>query len=397
MLKLGMDMGGSEFRLTDGVSIERFETDIKEIDVNSVSNERDIEDDLLDMVIESHPNKRFAGRRFVKGEAMGFYKGRLLTQDNSAFKVEQDTIYINCIYAIARYLTLNKSREGEPLKTTVLLPVTEYFKKTPDLVEKLKSELAGNITVRFPMRNNKTVTFKLDKQSIRVGGEGMVTLMKYKNLPGFESGIKIIIDTGKDTTDITLVKGTEILGYASASERIGGSNIESIVLNALNKREIAVSREAVRKALCSNYILKDDILVDETAKVAKARETYKEKEVPSALTLEGFSEEDVNSLLHKFYIMDGAAPTDITEEVVDAKRRIAKTMYDSIKSAFDTQMLHINEASMLICLGRPFTGLVTDSDCLANLLANNFQKKIITVQVDNPHLANAQALQDACR
>ena len=64
MLKLGMDMGGSEFRLTDGVSIERFETDIKEIDVNSVSNERDIEDDLLDMVIESHPNKRFAGRRF---------------------------------------------------------------------------------------------------------------------------------------------------------------------------------------------------------------------------------------------------------------------------------------------------------------------------------------------
>jgi len=85
------------------------------------------------------------------------------------------------------------------------------------------------------------------------------------------------------------------------------------------------------------------------------------------------------------------------EEVVDAKRRIAKTMYDSIKSAFDTQMLHINEASMLICLGRPFTGLVTDSDCLANLLANNFQKKIITVQVDNPHLANAQALQDACR
>ena len=397
MLKLGMDMGGSEFRLVDGTSIERFETDIKEIDINSVSNERDIEDDLLDMIIESHPNTRFAGRRFVKGEAMGFYKGRLLTQDNSAFKVEQDTIYINCIYAIARYLTLNKSREGEPLKTTVLLPVTEYFKKTPDLVEKLKSELAGNITVKFPMRNNKTVTFKLEKQNIRVGGEGMVTLMKYKSLPGFESGIKIIIDTGKDTTDITLVKGTEILGYASASERIGGSNIESIVLNALNKREIAVSREAVRKALCSNYILRDGVLVDETEKVAGARGFYKEKEVPSALTLDGFSEEEIHSLLHKFYIMDGATPTDIIEEVVDAKRRIAKTMYDSIKSAFDTQMLHINEASMLICLGRPFTGLVTDNDCLANLLANNFQKKIITVQVDNPHLANAQALQDACR
>lgn len=396
MLKIGLDLGGSQVRCTDGLSMRFLSTDAKEIDIKSPSNERDIEDTLLDMIIESHPNKRFSGRRFVKGDAIGFYRGTMLIQDNSSSKVEQDIVYINTIYALARYLAENKNREGEPLKLTVLIPVTEYFKKTPDLVEEFKSELAGNITVKFPMRN-KTVSFRLEKSNIKVGPEGAITLGKFKELPGFSGGVKVIVDSGKDTTDITLMNGDKLLGYASVSERIGGSNIESIILNSLNKRGTSMSRDSVRKSLCSSYIIRDGVLQEVTGKLGNLRSKYPEKDLPKALSLDGYSDEDIESALHKFWVMEGAEPLDITEDVIQAKRVIAKSIYDRIKSAFDTELLNIDMASFLICLGRPFTGSVENDTCLSNMLARHFPKRVSVVQVDNPHLANALALQDACR
>lgn len=395
MFKRALDLGGSQSRL--GIKKNKIKVEdsvYMEIDKDSQLKPY-IKDTFCDFIIERNPLPSLLGRRFVRGEALDHYKGKMFVCDNQSLKVEQESIYVNSTYMLAKDLASN-FRNDETLNIGVCIPTSEFYSETKDYATLLKQCMSGEHSVYFPLED-KRVKFTLTPQSILVFPEGVVAAYKFKNNVNFRKSVTLIVDIGYRSSDITPMKNFKPVGKAAVSRPKGGINIEATLLGELERANIFKSREEIKDALCSSYILREDTLIDITTEIEDAQiiseEDWKQK-VVDAMHFAGteVTIDEVTTAYRNHYIMQGRTPKCITEQVTTAKRNFASSLKGDIVDVLSTQMMNISSVNNLLPIGRPFKGELDDPNNLINLLCAELGSNLEVYQVPNLGTANVEEI-----
>lgn len=229
----------------------------------------DIEKPTDDFVIEKSPFPLLNGRRFAKPGAFSMHKGALESTDNQELKSKQEGTYVNAAYMIATRI-LNTVHEPvkvvevpnapnikeytDDVKLGVCIPAGEYY--SPVGAESIKDGLAGEYSVLFPVLN-KRVKFQIYKKEITVSAEGVVALyLFFNNTLGniLRKANAVVIDAGYRSSDITYVSKFSPEGGSSRSFPMGGITLESLVASELERAGNFCSPEDAVEAIETGYI-----------------------------------------------------------------------------------------------------------------------------------------------
>lgn len=395
MVSRGMDLGGSQTRIgSTKQDISVIDSAYMEISINAPVKEY-IQDKYSDFIIEKHPLETLCGRRFVRGEAMDHYHGKIFVCDNQSNKVEQEPIYANVAYAIAKDLDKTYKYLTE-VELGVCIPTSEFYSDKKDYPEVFKQHVSGDYSVFFPLLNRR-ITFTIAKNSIKVFPEGVVAAFKFKNDSQFVNGITLIVDVGYRSSDITVLNRFKPVGKSAVSRPKGGINIEAALMAELERDNILVSREEVRTALCSKYMYSGGKYVDITEVynefIGDPEETRRASMI-KALRDSGIetTEDALITAEKSNYINHENTMKDITRQVVSAKKTFASSIKSDIVDVLATQMLNLASVNNIMPIGRPFTGGVSDENSLAAILCKELGSNLRYYSVPSLGTANVEEI-----
>lgn len=393
-MKRGMDLGGSQLRMGDGYNITTLDANVLEIAPSSKIKEY-IQDKCSDFIVENHPHTKLQGRRFVRDEAMDHYHGREIICDNQTTKSEQEILYINISYALARDIcTHNLDVTEDTIQIGICIPTSEYYSDQKDYPELVKQNLAGTHTIYFPLQD-KRVSFDIHQTDIRIAPEGVVAAFKYKKDVNFLNGVTMIVDVGYRSTDITIMEKFHPIGKSAVSRPKGGINLEAAIVADLERSGILVSKDEIKEALRANYLVNGSTLFDASKEIqmAVSQAPYdwenKAVEILSANGINATKDEVINAR-RTFWIMQGVKPLDITQTVVTAKANFAASLRRDVVDVLATQMINISSVNNLLPIGRPFSGDPKDPNCLTSLLLAELGGNLHKYDVPNLATANVE-------
>lgn len=395
MLKRSIDLGGSQVRIgSSDDPIMEIDSLFLEIPLTSPAKAY-IEDKYADFIIEKHPLVSLCSRRFVRGEAMDHFQGTLQICDNQKNKVEQESIYANAAYAIARHIDHLYSYD-EDIELSVCIPTSEFYSDKKDYPGIFKKGMAGEHSIFFPLLNRRVV-FNINKDNIKVFPEGVVAAFKFKDDKAFAEGVTLIVDVGYRSTDITILKRFRPVGKSAVSRPKGGINIEAALLAELERDNILVSREEVRGALCSKYVLCNGKYVDATDIFERYQSLPEAERIVSILhairdlgytaTEDAVVEADRNNYINHENVM-----VDITKQVVAAKRNFASSIKGDIVDVLATQMLNLGSVNNIMPVGRPFIGGIKNENSLAAILCKELNSNLRYYALPNLATANVEMM-----
>lgn len=254
MLKLGIDLGGSETRVAASqTEITCISSQVHEVLDTSVMVKDFIEDRINDITIIHAPYARLKGRRFVKGSLANFYSTRSLYLDNDQFKVKQEVTYINLIHGITMHL-IETRQNNQEIALCCCIPASEYFETKNALDTEFKQAIAGDYEIHINGLGT-AVKFKILPSRVLVSPEGVAALTPFLFVSeDFRKADILIVDAGYNTTDITPIIGGKPHGMGSRSYRIGGSNLIAMVSAALGREGIEVSDLAIQESMSSGLL-----------------------------------------------------------------------------------------------------------------------------------------------
>ena len=114
----------------------------------------------------------------------------------------------------------------------------------------------------------------------------------------------VIFDIGAGTTDIVMVKGSQVIQSSRFTKEIGGNNVHRIVQRALRNKGISLPEEVLREGVNTGYV------------------------------------------------RSGSRTVDITEDIAEAKRTVSNQLVDAVQEFFESSMISIRTiANILICGG----------------------------------------------
>lgn len=392
-----IDAGGSCTRIARSKDeIFKIPSTCMEIPIDAPEKKHIIEDGSLDFCFKKCPSSGLVGRRFVKGEAMNQYTGDVLVCDNQIVKVLQEVTYINILYSIAADC-LRRDLNYQEFKIGLCIPAAEFYDDTNDRINDVKDGIAGETAIYFPMLD-KTISFTIDKTNIGVVAEGVVAAFKFKGDRDFVTRNSVIVDVGYRSTDITILLSFKPVGASAASRPIGGVNLEAAIQSQLERDNIFASTDTVRKALCGNFVLdENDQLVDVTSYIEKARtisgSDYLEKAV-SLANMDGlkYSKNEMLDAVKSSYMVQGQDVIDITDYVHKAKEMFVDAVFKSIQAVANAKMMNISEISNVMCVGRPFSGDLSDEYNLVNMLRSKFKDDVSMYCVPDTGTANVSQI-----
>lgn len=395
MVTRGLDLGGSQVRVGEKItSIDSINSTYMEISANSPVKAY-ITDRFSDFIIEEHPMASLVGRRFVRGEGMDHYQGNVFVCNNQTNKVEQETVYANASYALAKSLTGNY-HAGDEVSLGVCIPTSEFYSDKKDYPELFKNCMAGTHTVFFPIANRR-ISFVVSRDYLKVFPEGVVAAFRFKTDMSFVSGISLIVDVGYRSTDITILRRFKPVGKSAVSRPIGGINIEAGILAELERNNILVSREDVQTALCRRYLFHNGVYEDITDIIRKFISYPDDVRRDSALAALGergisTTAEALATAERSSYINHENAMLDITAEVTEIKRAFVSNVRTSIIDVLATQMLNLASVNNIMPIGRPFEGGLAVDNSLASILCEELGSKLRYYSVPDLGTANIEGI-----
>lgn len=387
----GLDLGGSECRL----GISKDEIVIIPSPCLEIEADAPVKDYLAqecskdDFVIEVHPMRSLCGRRFVREDTIDHYNGRLLYCDNQTEKSVQEITYINAAYALA-ISGLRDNLDDFEVETGICIPTSEYY-SDEDFVSKLKQGLTGHFKLYFPLLN-KHVEFNIADGGVKVTPEGVVAAMQFAKEPSFREGITLIIDVGKRSTDITLLKNFKPIGRSAVSRPIGGVNIEAYVRGEMEREGLLLNTEQVSKLLTRRYIIKDGNLIDVTELVFDAGANPEKVKMALFHEYTEVTDADVNNAMNKYFIKQGSSINDVSAFVTEAKSVFASNVKRDITDVLDREMLTISAVNNIVPIGRVFGGDLAYSGNLVHILMEELNCTAGVYPPTNLATANVQAI-----
>lgn len=114
----------------------------------------------------------------------------------------------------------------------------------------------------------------------------------------------VIFDIGAGTTDIVLVKGSQVVQSSRFTKEVGGNNIHRLVQRSLRNKGIPLPDEVVREGVNTGYV------------------------------------------------RSGSRVVDISEDIAGAKRAVSNQLVDAVQEFFESSMISIRTiANILVCGG----------------------------------------------
>lgn len=190
----------------------------------------------------------------------------------------------------------------------LLLPPEDLENGAKPLADMVKSITS----VDFIMpKLQKDVTIK----TVKVFPEGMCAffgvLFKRKGIirPEYKylidnSESTVIFDIGAGTTDIIMVKGSQVVQSSRFTKEVGGNNVHRLVQRSLRNKGISLPDEVVREGVNTGYV------------------------------------------------RSGSRTIDISEEIASAKSAVSTQLVDAVQEFFESSMISIRTiANILVCGG----------------------------------------------
>lgn len=114
----------------------------------------------------------------------------------------------------------------------------------------------------------------------------------------------VIFDIGAGTTDIVMIRGSQIVQSSRFTKEIGGNNVHRLVQRSLRNKGISLPDEVVREGVNTGYV------------------------------------------------KSGSRSIDITEEIASAKQAVSNQLVDAVQEFFESSMISIRTISnILVCGG----------------------------------------------
>lgn len=114
----------------------------------------------------------------------------------------------------------------------------------------------------------------------------------------------VIFDIGAGTTDIVMVKGSQVVQSSRFTKEVGGNNVHRLVQRSLRNKGISLPDEVVRNGVNTGYV------------------------------------------------RSGSRSIDISEEIAEAKNAVSTQLVDAVQEFFESSMISIRTiANILVCGG----------------------------------------------
>jgi actin-like ATPase involved in cell morphogenesis len=137
----------------------------------------------------------------------------------------------------------------------------------------------------------------------------------------------VIFDIGAGTTDIVMVKGSQVVQSSRFTKEVGGNNVHRLVQRSLRNRGISLPDEAVR---------------------------------------DGVNTGSVRS---------GSRTIDISEDIASAKSAVSNQLVDAVQEFFESSMISIRTiANILVCGGGAEISENERIEPIANYIVNYMSK-----------------------
>lgn len=346
--KVALDLGGSAIREQYiGMDVNKLDSQFEVIPMNSRIFE-DITEKHSDFTILKATRTDAENKRYARGEARNFLRGIKSQVDNTVLKVDQVETYVNAIHAVATSL-LNNGKTDADVIVGVCIPTSEFFSAGAD---RIKESLSGAHSVKFNLLD-KTVDFNVKR--VLVFPEGVIATLdlmkdnKIKELIMSKTGI--IVDAGRRSTDITIMKNGRPVAGAARSLPIGGLNLEAIVAVELENLGYMISGAELAKAVG-----------------------------------EGF-------------IVDGNNHLAIGSNVQSAKEVLTGSIAEGIVEVLATRTMSLREISYIVYIGRCFDSKAEGTPHYTGDLGKSVIEKLGTsitrINVNDNELANVKAVANA--
>lgn len=347
--KVALDLGGSGVRVKHGEDGVNFlvsqHTEIKpEARVFET-----IHDKLSDFLIKDAPYQPIVGRRYARGEAQEFHSGIKAQVDNQSLKVDQDSTYVNAAHGLASHVyNLIKDGHEGPIELTVgvAIPTSEFYS---DATDRVKERLTGKYTIEFKILG-KQVEFTVTNSY--VFPEGVVALLmmaasKHGSLLKSKTGI--IIDGGRRSTDVTVVREMKVNARSARSLALGGITLEANVAAELEKAGYMPSPYGITKAIAEGVI------------------------------------------------SEGSNEVQVGKYVETAKSYLATDINEKLRNVYASAGISVNELNYVVYIGRCFdtAGEVGEGNFtgdLGNMVIDAMGIDIVRIDVDNLETANVDAV-----
>lgn len=386
-LKRGLDLGGSDVRVgRTQHDIAIFDSKCAEIPVDAPTKDYlEESSNYSDFIIRKHPMTGLMGRRFVRDDVINHYNGTPMYCDNQSVKVSQEITYINAAYALA-YSLIKTYDTDVDLLVGACIPTSEFYSDS-DLVTTFKSGLTGDFEVYFPIVD-KTVRFTINDGDIKVVPEGVVAIYQFSKIKSFREGLTLVVDVGKRSTDITVLKKFLPSGRSAVSRTKGGINIEAFVRGEMERDGLLLNNEDVAKLVCNRYFINNGELEDVTDIVYQCGNDKDALTMTLQKRYGTCTAEMLDQCLNRYFTKFGSDVQEVTPYVVKAKKFFAASLKEDIIDVLSRDMQNLSSVNNIVPMGRPFIGDTSNPNNLVSMLKDELKCKADFRVVPNLGTAN---------
>lgn len=340
-----IDNGGSELRYianSDGREIKTMDKLIRKVEFDGFRVKDNI--DPLDIIqITRAPKQEYEGI-YALGVGYYMYDGVDVVMSNQAKKTNTLGWYQQVILAIATD-AMNALRAQQAVKRidvedensvieldyefdyviTTLIPVHEHS-GTTDYASKLKESLEGDYEAIFPAVGGvyNTVRFSIRKNRIGVLPEGVVAMASLGDVVE-KNDHTLIIDMGHVTTDLSLCRGTSMIGNAVVSSPFAGGTLLKLIMSIIRDKGCAPNEEMAIEAFTTNKFRvgrKEVNIEKEMEHVKKVFVTnYIKKEILNQIELAGITASSIQYVVPLGAVLGVKNPSDgsydILQNIID--------------------------------------------------------------------------------
>ena len=331
---LTIDNGGSELRYMPETaehklgSIETLSNEFYEIPEKEF-REKDVHDRTALIRFKRAPKSEYLGI-MAQGLTGRAYKGTRIFLSSQEDKTGSLSYYRQFLFAVARDALkkvldeledfMNQPAQGlfrksEPTHIpteytyviTTCIPIRE-FSGSKNCAEILKTALAGNYAVEFPLIPNcPTVKFTIDPACLGVTPEGGVVILSVRKEINPED-YTLMVDMGHNTADISLYKGTTPVGTVK-SPNYAGTMLIGMLRAALEDEGYRLTDEQTIQVLETNTVKRGTNTVDVSNIIKTCKqslvENFLKPEILQLLTTNGI---DTKSIQNRLFV--GAPMSD---------------------------------------------------------------------------------------
>lgn len=294
------------------------------------------------------------------------FAGQLIRPSSMQTKTEQlvteislNLVIIKAIYQLASGYGVPVSDIEPTFSISVLLPPMEHdthINKMKELVQSVKY-----INSYLPAEFSCPVNI----DSVQVLPEGVAAFfgVYYTELDGalvevqdnlvFSTGNVLILDIGAGTTDVVMIRDTELVLDSKDTFNLGGNTVEA----------------QLKKSIRQKF---------------------------------GYTPSDVSSIVETGELLDGSIVHDVSDLVTSAKDMYSKMLMTHIRSYLERMMISMREVKGILVSGGGSLSSVKDdkivSPAMSEVLINYFKElspniSLMNTEGKNPRLLNIQGLQ----